>query len=151
MSVARFDAYARELLDAYNSKEIEEVVTPYGKKATAYRVSGISHFTELMTKFMIAEGMIKREDFQHMDQTDVEIIGSLANLKSIFRAEKDRIYRLKMERTARQELKSKARFAASPSLSPMDPQLKAKLLAELKAESSTSGNEPDPPEIIGKE
>ena len=143
MSSARFDAYARELLDAYNSKEIEEVITPYGKKATAYRVANCGHFIELVRDFMIAEGMAKSGDFQHMDQTDVETVGSMANLRSIFNTENYRLYGLKIAREKEREAELKARLKSSRTFATMDPVMKSELLAELQEKKSTPLRTPE--------
>lgn len=86
----RFYAYARKLLDAHAAHEIEDVVTPYGEKATALKVANLAHFTKLMRDFIISHGIMEIEDFRTMDQDDPAAFGSLAHLHRIFRADRDR-------------------------------------------------------------
>ena len=131
-----FHAYAKELLDAYASREIENIVTPYGENTTALRVASHAHFTELLRKFMIGEGMVKHEDFSVMDHDDPKIFGSRAYIYGIFREDQDR--RFEARRKIEDDRSEAIRIAAKESdtwasVRNMDPANKAKLIAELRA------------------
>jgi len=122
----KFDAYARELLDAHASHEIEEVIAPDGEKATALKVANRAHFTKLMRDFIISEGMVRIEDFKFMDQDDSAAFGSLAHLHGIYRDDRERRYQKRVESEASHETQR----CSNPLK--IDPETKEKLLRELR-------------------
>lgn len=81
---ARFLDRAHGLIFDFMVKTTEKVVSPDGVESIALKVGGRADFTERMTKFMIAEGMAKPEEFKSVNQKDVKDIRSLARLRLIF-------------------------------------------------------------------
>lgn len=144
----KFHAYTRELLGAYASREIEEVVTPCGKKDTALRVSGLAHFTSLMRNFLISTGIVESDYFKTINQEDPATLGSIAHLRSIFREDQERRYedRKHLADARFEEIRSRAIESRRNSPMPkMDPAIKAKLLKELQ-----SGPKPADPEEVAR-
>lgn len=144
-----FLAYAKELLDAYASREIEEVITPYGKKSTALKVANCAHFTDLLTKLIISEGMVRSEDFKMMDHKDPSTFGSRAHLHGLFRQDQDQ--RFEARRKADDDQSEAIRMRAEDSrrfAGPMkiDPELRKQLLEELRG-----GPKPKDPGQAGRE
>lgn len=81
---ARFLDRAQGLIFDYMAKVRETIVQPDGTVVTALKVGGRADFTERMTKFMLAEGMVKPGEFKNVDQKDITDIRSLARLRLIF-------------------------------------------------------------------
>jgi hypothetical protein len=81
---ARFIAYAAELLSDHMAHVREEVTNRDGVRSIALKVSGRAHFTDLMMKFMIAEGMAKASEFKDVNQDDLTDIRSMSRLWLIF-------------------------------------------------------------------
>ena len=81
---ARFLDRAQGMIFDYLAKVREEVTTPEGEKTTALRVGGREDFVMLMRRFMIEEGMAEPEEFQSVNQKDVEDLRSVSRLRLIF-------------------------------------------------------------------
>ena len=81
---ARFLDRAQGMIFDYLTKVREEVTTPEGEKTTALRVGGREDFVMLMRRFMIGEGMARPEEFQSVNQKDLEDIRSVSRLRLIF-------------------------------------------------------------------
>jgi hypothetical protein len=81
---ARFLDRAQGLIFDYLAKVRDDVTTPDGEKTTALRVGGREDFVMLMRRFMIEEGMARPEEFQRVNQGDLEDIRSVSRLRLIF-------------------------------------------------------------------
>lgn len=81
---ARFLDRLQGYLFDYMAKVRETIVQPDGTVVTALKVGGREHFVERVTKFMLAEGMVKPGEISTVNQKDVTDIRSLSRLRLIF-------------------------------------------------------------------
>jgi len=81
---ARFLDRMQGMLFDYMVGTTEEVTGPNGEKHTLRRVGNRADFIKQMRDFMVAEGMVKEEDFRDVNRNDLTDIRSSARLALIF-------------------------------------------------------------------
>lgn len=81
---ARFLTRAHSLLDAFITREVEEVIGPDGEPTKALKMPSRADFIMRMRDFMIKEGMASSSEFKTVNQKDIRDLRSVARLKLIF-------------------------------------------------------------------
>ena len=80
---ARFLSRSHNLIQAFITREVEQVVGPDGITRPALKTASRAQFVDLMRNFMIKEGMASKSEFKRVNQKDVRDIRSMARLRLI--------------------------------------------------------------------
>lgn len=80
----RFLQRAKDLISDFQEKSREEITLEDGTVTTALKVGSRADFVKRLRAFMVSEGMAVPEDFQRINNNDLQDIRALSRLQLIF-------------------------------------------------------------------